>query len=85
MDNKGRYHFWELIGYWILLLNWFVIPYETEGELDVVSQVSLPFNSQDLIVNSPLYLLYIFLYISSKNLVLDQDSNFEHSHCLFAG
>ena len=37
MDNKGRYHFWELIVYWILLLNWFVIPYETEGELDVAS------------------------------------------------
>ena len=31
---------------------------------------------QDLIVNSPLWLLHIFLQSSYKNLVLDQDKNF---------
>ena len=35
-----------------------------------------PFNSQDLIVNSPLWLLHISLKISYENLVLDQDNNF---------
>ena len=35
-----------------------------------------PINSQDLIVNSPLYLLYVPFKISYKNLVLDQDCNF---------
>ena len=40
----------------------------------------LPFNSQDLIVNSPLYLLLISLLISYKNLVLDQDNNFYLVH-----
>ena len=33
------------------------------------------FNSQDLIVNSPLLLLHIPFQISYKNLVLDQDVN----------
>ena len=35
-----------------------------------------PFNSQDLIVKSPLWLLHISLKISYENLVLDQDNNF---------
>ena len=35
-----------------------------------------PFNSQDLIVNSPLYLLHISLYVSYKNLMLDHGNNF---------
>ena len=35
-----------------------------------------PFNSQDLIVNSPLWVLHISLKISYENLVLDQDNNF---------
>ena len=35
-----------------------------------------PFNSQDLIVNSPLLLLHISLQIGYENLVLDQDNNF---------
>ena len=35
-----------------------------------------PFNSQDLIVNSPLYLLIISLYINYENLMVDQDNNF---------
>ena len=35
-----------------------------------------PINSQDLIVNSPLYLLYVPFKIRHKNLVLDQDCNF---------
>ena len=34
-----------------------------------------PFNSKDLIVNSPLWLLRISLLISYENLVLNQDSN----------
>ena len=34
-----------------------------------------PFNSQDLIVNSPLLLLHISLQIGYENLVLDQDNN----------
>ena len=33
-------------------------------------------NSQDLIVNSPIYLLHISLYISYENLMLDQGNNF---------
>ena len=37
---------------------------------------SQPFNSQDLIVSSPLSLLYISLYISLESLVWDQDNNF---------
>ena len=36
---------------------------------------SWPVNSQDLFVNSPLYLLPISLSMSSENLVLDQDNN----------
>ena len=35
-----------------------------------------PFNSQDLIVKSPLWLLHISLKLSYENLVLDQDNNF---------
>ena len=34
------------------------------------------FNSQDLIVDSPLYLLQISLKFSNVNLVLDQDNKF---------
>ena len=34
------------------------------------------FNSQDLIVDSPLYLLQISLKFSNVNLVLDQDNIF---------
>ena len=37
---------------------------------------SQPFNSQDLIVSSPLSLLNISLYISLESLVWDQDNNF---------
>ena len=48
------------------------------------------FNSQDLIVDSPLYLLQISLKFSNVNLVLDQDNKFladkyGYSHYLFAG
>ena len=39
-----------------------------------------PFNSQDLIVNSPLLLLHISLLISYENLVLDQDDNLYLRH-----
>ena len=35
-----------------------------------------PFNSQDLIVKSPLWLLHTSLKLSYENLVLDQDNNF---------
>ena len=35
-----------------------------------------PFNSHDLFINSPLYLIYNPLLISYKSLVLDQDKNF---------
>ena len=34
------------------------------------------FNSQDLSMNSPLWLLHISLLMSLENLVLDQDNNF---------
>ena len=34
------------------------------------------FDSQDLIFNSPLQLLDIYLFISYKNLVINQDNNF---------
>ena len=37
------------------------------------SIIAQPFNSQDLIVYSPLLLLHITLFISYENLVLDQD------------
>ena len=37
---------------------------------------SQPFNSQDLIVSSPLSLLNISLYIGLESLVWDQDNNF---------
>ena len=33
------------------------------------------FNSQDLIANSPLWVLHIFLYINYENFVLDQHKN----------
>ena len=36
----------------------------------------LPFNSQDLIVNSPLQLLHISSLFNFENLVFDQDNNF---------
>ena len=36
--------------------------------------ITKAFNSQDLIVNSPLYLIHISLLISYENLVLDQVS-----------
>ena len=42
----------------------------------VQTPLPLPFKSQDLIVNSPLWLLHISLYISYENLVLDFDSSF---------
>ena len=34
------------------------------------------FDSQDLIFNSPIQLLDIYLFISNKNLVINQDNNF---------
>ena len=34
------------------------------------------FDSQDLIFNSPIQLLDIYLLISNKNLVINQDNNF---------
>ena len=37
------------------------------------SIIAQPFNSQDLIIYSPLLLLHITLFISYENLVLDQD------------
>ena len=43
------------------------------------------FNSQDLIVDSPLYLLQISLKFSNVNLVLDQDNKFLADNYLFAG
>ena len=52
-------------------VRWFFFPFKTGG---------LPFNSQDLIVNSPLQLLLISLLISQENLVLDQDNNFYLIH-----
>ena len=52
-------------------VRWFFFPFKTGG---------LPFNSQDLIVNSPLQLLLISLSISQENLVLDQDNNFYLIH-----
>ena len=36
--------------------------------------ITKAFNSQDLIVNSPLYLIHISLLIGYENLVLDQVS-----------
>ena len=39
-------------------------------------EVELKLNSQDLIVDSPLYLLQISLKFSKVNLVLDQDNKF---------
>ena len=36
----------------------------------------LPFNFQDLIINSPFWLPHISLLISYKNLVFDQGNNF---------
>ena len=38
--------------------------------------IDKPFNSQDLFVNSPLWLLHISLQISYENLVLDLDNDF---------
>ena len=35
-----------------------------------------PLTPKDLIVNSPLWLLHISLWISYENVVLDQDDNF---------
>ena len=52
--------------------------------------MTLTINSQDLIVNSPLWLLHISLWTSYENLVLDEDyknlpDEFEYSYHLFAG
>ena len=41
-----------------------------------MSGLLLTLNSQDLIVNSPLWLLHIAWYVSYENLVLDLDDNF---------
>ena len=42
----------------------------------IIDCIHWPFNSQDLIVNSPLELLHISLSITYKNLMLDHDNNF---------
>ena len=53
-----------------------VLSYTRPWEHREKNPFNQPLNSQDLIVNSPLLLLHIFLLIRNKNLVLDQDNNF---------
>ena len=46
-----------------------------KSSTSILSSFPSPFNSQDLMVNSPLWLLHISLSISYEHLVLDPDSS----------
>ena len=60
--------------------DWQTVPWDSplmrSANTEWSTMCCLTFHSQDLIVNSPLQVLYISLYIHFENLVLDQDNNF---------
>ena len=67
----------DIISKWHFHLRGFLSKWSHKQKSGSLSNFTFyPINSQDPIVNSPLYLLYVSFKISYKNLVLDQNCNF---------